>query len=63
VTENHMHQNERERQRHRSHYRSGLQPSPVIRNTPWGEAPCTAGPNPRGLKARPIPASGGSELL
>jgi hypothetical protein len=119
-----MHQNERERQRHRSHYRSGLQPSPLIRNTSWGfapcwdraapsalstrshlsgwsnvlcfykcipeksgacqaitfdyiatpaptarlipawgETPCTAAPNSRGLKARPIPASGGSELL
>ena len=39
-TEDHMHHNERERQWHRHEYRSGLQPSPVTRNTSWGCAPC-----------------------
>ena len=39
-TEDHMHYNERERQRHGDEYRSGLQPSLVILNTPWGFAPC-----------------------
>ncbi len=42
-TEDHMHHNERERQWHRHEYRSGLQPSPVTRNTTWGETPCRPG--------------------
>ena len=39
-TEDHVHQNERERQWHRGDYRSGLQPSSVTHNTTWGCAPC-----------------------
>ncbi len=39
-TEDHMHHDERKRQSHREKYRSGLQPSPVTRNTSWGFAPC-----------------------
>jgi hypothetical protein len=35
-----MHHNESKRQWHRQQYRSGLQPSPVTRNTSWGFAPC-----------------------
>lgn len=39
-TEDHVHHNERKRQWHRHEYRSGLQPSPVTRNTSWSCAPC-----------------------
>jgi hypothetical protein len=44
-----VHHNERERQWHRQEYRSGLQPSPVTRNTSWGCAPCWYRPAPSAL--------------
>jgi hypothetical protein len=49
--EDHMHHNERERQRHRQQYRSGFRPSHVTPNTSWGYAPCWYSVAPSALRS------------